>query len=345
MTLPSALYVTPGRGSYSRDTLGYLAKYNAHKMTMLSGFDAIRTASGQESISLLDSAAAFSPSRHLRGDNASALIYACSLADFASVDRDVFEIVAVTGNSMGWYTALSCAGAVTAEDGFKIANTMGTLMQAAMIGGQMLYPFVDENWIEIPGERARLQGLADEIQGLFISIDLGGMLVFAGEDGALREAESRLKRIDDRYPMRLANHAGFHSPLQAPVSESGLDRLPLQLFGQPDLPLIDGRGHVWLAKAGGGEKLRAYTLGHQVTETYDFSAAIRSALHEFAPDVIIAAGPGNALGAAIGQTLVAMNWKGLKSKQDFTEMQARNPIVLSMGLETQRALATGREDQ
>jgi hypothetical protein len=118
-----------------------------------------------------------------------------------------------------------------------------------------------------------------------------------------------------------------------------------KLFGRPDLPLIDGRGHIWLAKARGGEQLRAYTLGHQVTETYDFSAAIRSALREFAPAVIIAAGPGNALGSAIGQTLVAMNWKGLKSKQDFTDMQATSPIVLSMGLETQRPLATGADDR
>jgi [acyl-carrier-protein] S-malonyltransferase len=40
------------------------------------------------------------------GDNASLLIYACALADFAAIDRDRFEVVAVTGNSMGWYLAL-----------------------------------------------------------------------------------------------------------------------------------------------------------------------------------------------------------------------------------------------
>lgn len=29
------------------------------------------------------------------------LIYACALADFAAIDRDRFEVVAVTGNSIG----------------------------------------------------------------------------------------------------------------------------------------------------------------------------------------------------------------------------------------------------
>jgi [acyl-carrier-protein] S-malonyltransferase len=73
-----------------------------------------------------------------------ALIYACTLGDALALDG--VEVVAVTGNSMGWYSALACAGAVAPMAGFTLVNTMGTLMQEALIGGQTVYPFMGEDW-------------------------------------------------------------------------------------------------------------------------------------------------------------------------------------------------------
>jgi [acyl-carrier-protein] S-malonyltransferase len=73
---------------------------------MVAQLDAYRARLGQPTISALDGADKYSPSLHMPGDNASLLIYACALADFAAIDRDRFEVVAVTGNSMGWYLAL-----------------------------------------------------------------------------------------------------------------------------------------------------------------------------------------------------------------------------------------------
>ena len=51
------------------------------------------------------------------------LIYAATIGDFMAIDREQIEVVAVTGNSMGWYSALACGGALTAENGFLVANT------------------------------------------------------------------------------------------------------------------------------------------------------------------------------------------------------------------------------
>ena len=31
-------------------------------------------------------------------------------------------------------------------DGFTVVNTMGTLMQEALIGGQTVYPFMGDDW-------------------------------------------------------------------------------------------------------------------------------------------------------------------------------------------------------
>ena len=94
----------------------------------MARLDAYRAELGQPTISELDGAEKYSPSLHMPGDNASLLIYACALADFEAIDRDRFDVVAVTGNSMGWYLALACAGVVDFDAGARLVNTMGGLM-------------------------------------------------------------------------------------------------------------------------------------------------------------------------------------------------------------------------
>ncbi len=336
MTRKTALVIAPGRGTYNKEELGYFRRYHADKAGLVADFDAARSALGQETISALDGAERFSVSKYSRGDNASGLIHACAYADFLSIDRDAYDIVAVTGNSMGWYIALACAGALSAAGGFHVVNTMGTLMQDAMIGGQMLYPFVDEAWVEIPGQRDALLALAGDIEGLYVSINLGGMIVYAGDEAALKEAESRLAPMQERFPMRLANHAGFHSPLQTPVSAKGKAALSPDMFLSPNVPLIDGRGHVWMPPAVDAKALWDYTLGHQVVEPYDFTKAVQNGVHEFAPDVLIVLGPGKTLGGAVAQSLIDCGWQGMASKSDFAALQASHPVVLSMGMEEQR---------
>ncbi len=96
--------------------------------------------------------------------------------------------------------------------------------------------------------------------------------------------------------MRLANHAAFHTPLMAPIAAQGRAALPVDLFSDPKLPLIDGRGGIWWPGACDRDALRGYTLGHQVIETYDFTMAIAIAAREFAPDLFIITGPGTTLG-------------------------------------------------
>ena len=341
MSRRTALLVCPGRGVYNAPELGYLARHHAGRAALIAGFDAQRRALGQTPVADLDAADRFSLARYSRGDNASALIYACSYADSLVIDRNSFEIVAVTGNSMGWYTALACAGAVSGDDGFRIVNTMGTLMQDTLVGGQIVYPFVDESWQDIPGERGRLLALTQEIADLHVSIWLGGLLVFAGSAAALDALEARLAPTQGRYPMRLANHAAFHTPLQSPVAQAGQAALPVTLFGNPAVPLIDGRGHIWWPGASDPAALHGYTLGEQVTTTYDFTRAIVAGLREFAPDVLILTGPGATLGGATAQALIAAGWQGLADKAGFQQRQAADPLVLAMGIEAQRGIATG----
>lgn len=336
--MKTAVVICPGRGTYGKTELGTLAR-NFTDRGLLAHFDARRLELGQESLTALDGATSYSVARHSRGDNASALIYAATLADFRALQG--VEVVAVTGNSMGWYSALACAGALSAEAGFEVVNTMGSLMQAHLIGGQTLYPFMGEDWLPDAGRKAELLALVAQINGqagqvLGLSIDLGGMLVLAGNEAGLKAFEAAAPPLQGRFPLRLANHAGFHTALQAPVAALGRAALSADLFDQPRLPLIDGRGHIWWPGATDRQALWDYTLGHQVTAPYDFSRAIAHAAREFAPDLFIVTGPGTTLGGAVAQSLILADWRGMASKAAFQAQQATAALLVSMGLPEQR---------
>ncbi len=341
----TAVVICPGRGTYNKPELGYLHRHHADRMQMFRDFDAIRAEAGQEAVTALDGADRYTVNVYSRGDVASPLIYAASLADAQTLAEDI-EVVAVTGNSMGWYIALAAGGALSPENGFRVVNTMGTLMQEHLIGGQLVYPFTDDNWANDATRKADL--LADvarinQIEGhtLALSIDLGGMLVLAGNEDGLKAFEASQPTVQERFPMRLANHAAFHTALQAPVAAEGRARLGADLFGQPDRPLIDGRGKIWWPGATDTQALWDYTLGHQVTEPYDFTRAIQTAAREFAPDLFIVTGPGTTLGGAVAQSLVLSDWRGMGDKAAFQARQEAQPFLIAMGRDDQRTLATG----
>lgn len=329
MSRPTALVVAPGRGSYGKAELGSLARASVD----LSTYDAVRTAAGKPTLASLDAAARFSPGVHLAGENAAPLIYAASMADMAAIDRERIEVVAVTGNSMGWYTALAAAGAVACEQGFRIADAMGVNSGRHGPGGQLVVGLSDEDWRPVPGLRDAVLRLAADA-GLRISIDLGGTLVLAGDDEPLKSfaAQSPVPAT------RLAGHGPFHTPAMRDSSAAALATLPAEWFGNPDVPLIDGRGHIWRRWATPAEALWRYTFADQILDAYDFARAIQVGVREFAPDHVILLGPGDGLGGGIAQALIAIRWLGMASKADFVARQKSAPYLIAMARPDQRAL-------
>lgn len=341
-----ALVICPGRGTYNKEELGYFQRFHAVKNSETSAFidriDAYRESLGQVSVSELDGREKYAMREHTQGDNASPLIHACAYADFLSIDSQQFDVVAMTGNSMGWYIALAATQALKESAAIEVINTMGTMMHQSLIGGQVIYPLVDENWCRIPGRHEQLLELMTVINQqseaeLYVSIELGGMLVFGGNEAALEQLQEVLPLEQERFPLRLHNHAAFHTPLLKSISDEARQVLGSQLFAAPNIPLIDGRGHIWHPYSTDTESLYQYTLGHQVYQPYDFSKAVEVAVKEFAPDRIIILGPGNTLGGAVAQALININWQGLSCKQDFIRQQTHDPYVLAMGMAEQRA--------
>ena len=272
----------------------------------------------------------------MAGEHASPLIYACSLSDFLSIDQNKYEIVAVTGNSMGWYIALALGGAMTQENAYHLIHTMGSMMTGGIIGGQIIYPIVDENW-QVDESRKEMVLSEVENASAHVSIQLGGYLVIGGEQSAL---DILLKKLptDDKYPFQLPFHAAFHTPLMNDVSEKGMGALPSSLFQRPIIPLVDGRGRIWSSFSTDISELHQYTLGHQVTKAYDFTSAITVAMKEFCPDKIVLLGPGNTLGGSIGQIMTENNWLDVNSKSAFSKRQKSDPYLISMGMDEQRKI-------
>ena len=338
----TALVVAPGRGTYGKGELGSIGRLHGARFgELIANFDAQRRTRGQPTVSELDGADRFSVATHMRGDVAAPLIYTATILDFLSIDREAFDIVAALGNSMGWYSALACGGAVSVEDGFRISNAMGLNSQTHGPGGQILLQVVDEDWRPVPGLRDALSALVADIaarpgHALALSIDLAGMLVIAGDETGLAALLAEAPPTPGRDPLRLAGHGPFHTPLMFGSSDKAKAELPAALFGRPALPMVDGRGHIWRRLSSDPAAVWDYTFGHQILAPYDFALSVQVAVKEYAPDVIILPGPGDTLGGAIAQSLIGIGWQGIASKADFAARQAADPVLLSMGRAEQR---------
>ncbi|RUO76119.1 malonyl CoA-ACP transacylase [Idiomarina seosinensis] len=334
---PTAVVVCPGRGGYNKPELGSIFRHHEKQKPLIDKWDARRDALGTATVSQLDQADKFDFNWHRQADNAAALIYAAGYLDFNAI-RDDYNIVAVTGNSMGWYTALACAGVWDAEHAMDIVTDMA-VNTAEAEGAQLIYPLVDENWVwHAPYQQAITDVLKQHQGKLFESIRYGGYILLSGTQAAIAAAAKDLPVIEQRFPMILPGHAAFHSSLMQAASDRALKKWSVKQFQQPKTPLIDGRGFCWQLPGIDLDAIRQYTFQHQVTETYDFTRALQVAIHEFAPDHLILLGPGNSLGGAAGQVASMLNWQGITNKSSFNNIQKSDtrgtpmPPIVSLGI-------------
>jgi [acyl-carrier-protein] S-malonyltransferase len=330
-----ALIVCPGRGSYGRAQLGSLPVGDP----VIAALDRLRAALGRPAISALDRAPAYAPELHVAGEHASLLTFGATAVDLAAIDRDKVDVVGVTGNSMGFYTALYAAGALDLDGAARLVETLGHYQAGNVIGGQLMYPLVGDDWRPSPVYAAAVAVALDH-PGVHVSIRLGGTIVLGADADGLAHARRVLPPIDRgglRYPAQLPLHSAFHTPLMAATAERAQRDLADLPIRPPAVTLIGGDGAVhrpWASPAA----LWAYTLGAQIVEPFDLGRAIATALGELGPDVLVLPGPGDSLGGALAQILIAQRWRGLRDRADFAAMQASDrPIVLAMQRPEQRA--------
>ncbi|NQU50892.1 MAG: ACP S-malonyltransferase [Planctomycetes bacterium] len=320
--------VLPGRGSYTERTMRQLDANHP----LVRQAEGMRADLGLDSLLELDRAERFSPARHLRPAHVSPLIYLRTMIDVARV-RDEHEVVAIVGNSMGWYTGLAAGGSLSFEDGFRLVQKMSLLQEEhGAVGGQIVYPIVGEDWRRLPERQAVLEALvASQPDELFHSIHLGGQAVLAGTRAGLTAATESLEAVKQgrvTYPLRLAQHGPYHTPLVEATAKAARGFARDLYFDQPEIELIDGKGRRHTPWGADTALLRDYTFGAQITDTYDFTRSVEVALCEHAPDHFIATGPGNTLGGILGQILIGLRWRGMESKDDFLAVQESDAPML-----------------
>ena len=331
--LPQAALFCPGRGSYARGELGFLGRQLAAD---LAGLDEVRSAleiaderrhaAGRPTVTELDRAGKFRPGLHLDGQNAAELIYFCTLAHLAHL-RERYDIRCIAGNSLGWYTALAAASALSVRDGWRLVTGMAAL-QKEIAGGQVLATTVDQDWRRDPELCRAIDEVLTERRGLsaddFVarSIRLGGHEVLAGSEAGVRRLLDQLPKVqvgEREFPFQLAGHGPFHTALCAPTADRAAAELADLEFRPPAAHLIDGLGNLHTPWSADPAALRDYTFATQITETYDFTASVRTATREFCPDRLLCAGPGESLRAPVGHVLLAEGFRGVHTKTKLFE--------------------------
>jgi malonyl CoA-acyl carrier protein transacylase len=336
---PRAVLVLPGRGAYTATTLGTLPP--EHPFVVRA--EATRAELGLDSLLALDAADTFEPPVHLRPANASPLIFVASLLDAERATAD-YRVVAILGNSLGWSTALAAAGALDFDDAFRLVQGVALLQEEAVTdgvtGGQLIYPRLDADWQPVASYGAAIESALDGNDGAtdavaYPSVDLGGYLVLAASDAGIARLLEALPPVtigERQYPLRLAFHGPYHTPLVAPVAAAAGERFMNLGWRRPEVTLIDGRGRRFTPWATDPAELARYTLGDQIVTPYEFATSVRVALREYAPDVLVLTGPGNTLGGVVGQLTVAEGYRDLRTRADFEARQAsEQPLVLSQG--------------
>ncbi len=152
-------------------------------------------------------------------------------------EQDGAEPIAMAGHSLGEYTALVCAGAISLADGVRLVKKRGELMQQAVPAGQ--------------GAMAAVLGLDDELiekicrqaaEGQVVSpvnYNSPGQVVIAGDKAAVDRAGDLLKAQGAKKVVPLAVSVPSHCSLMKPAA----DQLQLELDGidisSPLIPVVN----------------------------------------------------------------------------------------------------------
>jgi [acyl-carrier-protein] S-malonyltransferase len=202
-------------------------------------------------------------------------IYVASLAALAALRQGQPEVeasvTAAAGLSLGEYTALTFAVALTFADGLRLVQRRGEAMQAASDahpGAMFSILGPDQTRVEQLCEQARQGGT------LRLANLLGpGNLVVSGDRAAV-DAVQRLAEAEGARTVRLAVAGAFHTPLMKPADDVLAAALAGVAIRPPRLPVwsnVDARPHT------DPDEIRAL-LVRQVVEPVLWEATLRGLL-------------------------------------------------------------------
>jgi [acyl-carrier-protein] S-malonyltransferase len=146
---------------------------------------------------------------------------------------DNFKPDMVAGHSLGEFSALVAAGALTFEDGLRLVSQRAIAMQKAC---------------ELqPSTMAAVLGLDDDVvekvcamtEGIVVAANYNcpGQLVISGDIDAVNKACETLKEEGARRALLLPVGGAFHSPLMEPAREELAAAIANTTFSKPNCPI------------------------------------------------------------------------------------------------------------
>lgn len=152
------------------------------------------------------------------------------------------EPSAVAGHSLGEFSALVVAGAISFEEGLKLVSKRALAMQACceqQPGGMAaILSLTDE----------QVEQLCAEVDGVVVAANYNcpGQLVISGEKSAIEAACLKAKEAGARRALPLPVGGAFHSPLMEPAREELARAIAEASFCAPRCPIyqnVDAEPH------------------------------------------------------------------------------------------------------
>jgi [acyl-carrier-protein] S-malonyltransferase len=239
-------------------------------------------------------------------------LVATSLAIHEAVRARGIEADFVVGHSVGEFSALGAAGALTAADAIALVRERGIVMAEAAE--------------ERPGSMAAILGLADEVvEGICRRIsnvwpanyNCPGQIVISGQDDAVGQVCAAAEKEGARRAVRLRVSGAFHSPLVDRAAEKLRPAVEKIHFSDPRTAFIS----TVTAKLEDANHYRELLL-RQLTAPVRFTQAARVLVGK-GVTVFVEVGPGNVLTGLLKRIDRSVRTVSVSNLAELNELEER----------------------
>jgi [acyl-carrier-protein] S-malonyltransferase len=200
----------------------------------------------------------------------------------------------VAGHSLGEYSALVAANAVTFPDAVKTVRKRGTFMQEAVPVGVGAMAAI------LGSDLATIETVCDEVANGEVcspaNINSPSQIVIAGNSGAIDRACEVLKERGAKRAIKLNVSAPFHCALMLPAQEKLSVVVNGLHFSAFDCPIVENVS----GKTNSDENRIAEALTKQVSSPVRWVETIQN-LVEIGVDTFVEVGTGKVLGGLVKQ--------------------------------------------
>lgn len=171
--------------------------------------------------------------------NTQPALYVAGMAILRALQMELSSAVPtfVAGHSLGEFTALAAAGAVSFEDALRLVRERGRLMQAA--GTQSPGAMAAVLGLDAPQVREICARASQQTGGVLIlaNDNCPGQSVISGDDATLEVGMQLLSEAKAKKVVKLAISIAAHSPLMESVSAEFRQVLATTQFTTPRVPV------------------------------------------------------------------------------------------------------------